>query len=249
MTQNLLIVDDDPGLRDLLQRYLSEQGYIVATVGDGIALDQYLEENTTDLIILDLMLPGEDGLSIAKRLRKTMNTPIIILSARGDEVDRIVGLEIGADDYLAKPFNPRELLARIRAVMRRQVNYLSDEQQATTQDIHRFGPYQLDFTNRSLSREDHNIPLTSAEYDLLKMMLEHPNRVLSRDMLIDQLKGYDRSPFDRSIDVRITRLRRKLEKEPKSPEYIRTIWGAGYMFTPKGSMPGAKPRSKPGPDS
>lgn len=237
MTKQLLIVDDDPGLRELLQRYLREQDYSVATAGDGTAMDQHLLQNTVDLIILDLMLPGEDGLSIAKRLRKTMNTPIIILSAKGDEVDRIVGLEVGADDYLAKPFNPRELLARIRAVMRRQRPVEADDQNSTSQDICCFGPYQLDFTTRSLSCEGRNISLTSAEYELLRAMVEHPNRVLSRDMLIESLKGYDRSPFDRSVDVRITRLRRKLENDPKSPEYIRTIWGVGYMFTPKGSMP------------
>ena len=237
MEARILIVDDDPGLRELLQQYLTDQGYSVDSVPDGNAMDRYLADNMVDLIILDLMLPGEDGLTIAGRLSKSTQIPIIILSARGEDVDRIVGLEVGADDYLAKPFNPRELLARIRAVLRRQHAEEAAGAESTEHRVRDFGPFRLNLTTRILSRDGVETTLTSGEYALLEALVEHPNRVLSRDALVDLLKGYDRSPFDRSIDVRITRLRRKIEPDPKSPTYIRTIWGAGYMFTPQGAAP------------
>jgi len=232
-SEHLLVVDDDAGLRELLERYLGEQGYQVSTVENGEAMDQFLGAQRPDLIILDLMMPGEDGLSIASRLSASSDVPIIILSARGEEVDRIVGLEIGADDYLPKPFNPRELLARIRSVLRRNSsNTLQAE--STDGHLHQFGPFEINFDNRTLYRGNDLIDLTSGEYDLLVSLIEHPNRVLSRDTLVDLLKGYDRSPFDRSIDVRVTRLRRKIEEDPANPIFIRTVWGAGYMFTPAG---------------
>jgi len=225
----ILIVDDDPRLRELLSRYLGEQGYITNAVADGVAMSQHLDNEPTDLIILDLMLPGDDGLTLARRLRQSSNTPIIILSARGDEVDRIVGLEVGADDYLAKPFSPRELLARIRAVLRRRC---AGDNSSPATSIRSFGPYQLNLGNRSLVQGSEEIPLTTGEIDLIEVFTGRPNRVLSRDQLVDLLKGYDRSPFDRSVDVRITRLRRKIERDPKNPRLIRTVWGKGYMFTP-----------------
>lgn len=234
-TAQLLVVDDDVGLRELLERYLGEQGYQVSTVEDGAAMDEFLTHNQPDLIILDLMLPGEDGLSIASRLHSNSDIPIIILSARGEEVDRIVGLEIGADDYLPKPFNPRELLARIRSVLRRH-SVTPEQAQADNTSSYQFGPFILNLDNRTLYRDDTAIDLTSGDYDLLVAMTEHPNRVLSRDTLVDLLKGYDRSPFDRSVDVRVTRLRRKIENDPANPVYIRTVWGAGYMFTPEGDQ-------------
>lgn len=237
MEARILIVDDDPGLRELLQRYLTDQGYSVASVEDGVSMDKYLVMNTVELIVLDLMLPGEDGLAIAGRLSKSTHIPIIILSARGEDIDRIVGLEVGADDYLAKPFNPRELLARIRAVLRRQQVAEDSQSESTARKTHDFGPFRLNLSTRILMCENEETPLTSGEYALLKALVEHPNRVLSRDALIGLLKGYDRSPFDRSIDVRITRLRHKIEPDPKAPTYIRTIWGAGYMFTPQGTAP------------
>lgn len=237
MEARILIVDDDPGLRELLQRYLTDQGYSVASAEDGVAMDRHLAENPVDLIILDLMLPGEDGLTIAGRLSKSTPIPIIILSARGEDIDRIVGLEVGADDYLAKPFNPRELLARIRAVMRRRQGADSGEEKDGARKIREFGPFRLDLTARILSRDGEETALTSGEYMLLEALVGHPNRVLSRDALVDLLKGYDRSPFDRSVDVRITRLRRKIEPDPKAPIYIRTVWGVGYMFTPQGTVP------------
>ena len=230
-TEHLLVVDDDPELRALLARYLGEQGFRVSAVADGAAMDAWLEHAQPDLVILDLMLPGEDGLSIARRLRTHSAIPIIMLSARGEDVDRIVGLEVGADDYLPKPFNPRELLARIRAVLRRPA---PASVTAAANSRYHFGPYTLDIESHTLLRNREEIALTAGEFALLRVLVENPNHVLSRDRLIDLLKGYDRSPFDRSIDVRVTRLRRKLEDDPSAPRYLRTVWGEGYMFTPKG---------------
>jgi len=235
MTQknpHILVVDDDPNLHELLGRYLSEQGFEVTAVEDGVAMDKFLATRSTDLIILDLMLPGEDGLSIAKRLRSDRDTPIIMLSARGEEVDRIVGLEVGADDYLPKPFNPRELLARIRAVLRRPTAPSNPESESSQQQIYSFGPFRLDPVTQELTRGEEKVSLTSGEFALLKIFVERPNRVLSRDTLVDMLKGFVRSPYDRSIDVRITRLRRKIENDPTSPVYIHTVWGEGYRFSP-----------------
>ena len=225
----ILIVDDDPDLRELLQRYLGEQGFAVAGVHDGIAMDHYLEAHTADLIILDLMLPGEDGLSIAKRVRSSHDTPILMLSARGEDIDRIVGLEVGADDYLAKPFNPRELLARIRAILRRRRP--EDGTAANETALVTFGTCSLDLGSRTLTRDNEPVALTSGEFSLLKIFVEHPNRVLSRDWLLDVLSGYERSPYDRSIDVKVTRLRRKIEADPTTPVFIQTVWGEGYLFS------------------
>ncbi len=226
----LLVVDDDAELRELIDQYLSGQGFEVETVEDGVAMDERLAVAQFDLIILDLMLPGEDGLSIAKRLKSDADIPIVILSAQGDDVDRIVGLEVGADDYLPKPFNPRELLARIRAVLRRTAG------QPRTSEVDderfRFGTYTLDVPAHRLTRGDEVIALTSGEFDLLLVLVRHPNRVLDRDRILDLLTGAERSPFDRSIDVRVTRLRSKIEVDPSNPKYIKTVWGKGYMFCP-----------------
>ncbi|EXJ17211.1 response regulator [Imhoffiella purpurea] len=230
----ILVVDDDPGLRALLGDYLAREGFEVGGAEDGRAMDAWLEQQDTDLIILDLMLPGEDGLTLTRRLRAKTEVPIIMLSARGDDVDRIVGLEVGADDYLAKPFNPRELLARIRAVLRRQ-RLIGHGDEIPAHEIIRFGPYRLDPIQYELRRDDQPVTLTSGEFELLRVLAEHPDRVLDRDRLLDLLKGYERSPFDRSIDVQIARLRAKIEPETKHPRYIRTIWGKGYMFTPMGN--------------
>ena len=237
----ILIVDDDPKLGDLLVRYLSEQELLARVVQDGLQMDAVLAQDTFDLIILDIMLPGEDGLSIARRLRAHSSIPIIMLSARGEDIEKIIGLEVGADDYLAKPFNPRELLARIRAVLRRP----ADTQNAPVKDdsiIHTFGPFQLNLSNHSLLnnsllKDKQTVELTSGEFDLLEAFVKHANHVLSRDQLIDHLKGYERSPFDRSIDVRVTRLRKKLGNN----DYIRTIRGTGYMFV---TNPAPNPESK-----
>ncbi len=230
MTQRLLVVDDEKKLRDLLKAYLSNEGYSVEAVEDGIAMDKYLAHNDVDLVILDLVLPGEDGLSIGRRLQQQKSLPFIILSARGEELDKIVGLEIGADDYLSKPFNPRELLARIRSVLRR-CNSISQTEQDNTIHSMSFGPFLLNLDNHQLRKDDIEIPLTKSEFTLLRTFLENPNRVVTRDTLLEQTKGYDHSPLDRSIDVCVGRLRRKIEIDPSEPIYLRTIWGSGYLFT------------------
>ena len=223
--QKLLLVDDDPELQELIAAFLEKQGYGVVAVGDGRAMDRALSHEDVDLLILDLMLPGEDGLSIAKRLKRNTNTPIIIVSAQGEDVDRIVGLEVGADDYMAKPFNPRELLARVRAVLRRATN-------ASSTEVAEFGDFRVDLNARQLTKAGRAVPLTSGEFDLLDIFVRYPNRVLDRDRLLDLLTGAERSPFDRSIDVRITRLRSKIEYNASAPVFIRTVWGKGYMFCP-----------------
>ena len=230
---NLLVVDDDPELRELTQAYLEQQGFSVTCVESGEAMDAHLAEHTADLIILDLMLPGEHGLSIAQRLKKHSSIPIIIVSAQGEDVDRIVGLEVGADDYLAKPFNPRELLARVRAVLRRSqpVAPVAGAGAASVE----FGEFALDANAHRLTKNGETVPLTSGEFDLLSILVAHPNKVLDRDRILDLLTGAERSPFDRSIDVRVTRLRAKIEPDATNPVYIRTIWGKGYMFCPAGN--------------
>ena len=228
----LLVVDDDPGIRDLLCRYLGEQGFRIAAVEDGKSMDVWLAENTPDLVILDLMLPGEDGLSLARRLRSDHQLPIVMISARGEEVDRIVGLEVGADDYLPKPFNPRELLARVRAVLRRNSPIVDTESSAASIVV--FGPFRLEPDKRVLYRDTTEVDLSRAEFELLEVLVDHPNRVLSRDFIMECLGGNDRDPFDRSIDVRVTRLRHKIEEDPAKPGFIRTVWGIGYQFAPEG---------------
>lgn len=227
----ILVVDDDADLRGLLSEYLEREGLLVATAGNAKAMRDWLDTQTADLIILDLMLPGEDGLSLVRWLRSQGDTPIIMVSGRGDEVDRIVGLEVGADDYLPKPFNPRELLARIRAVLRRGA---VPKVAADAEERISFGPFLLDLPARRLRRCGVPVALTGGEFDLLRIFAERPNRVLNRDHLLDLLRGYDRAPFDRSIDVQVARLRSKIEDNSKNPRYIRTVWGKGYLFTPRG---------------
>jgi DNA-binding response OmpR family regulator len=229
---HILVVDDDAGIRDLLGEYLGQQGYRVETARDGKEMDERIARIRPALVVMDLMLPGEDGLALTRRLKASVGCPVIMLSARGEDIDRIVGLEVGADDYLPKPFNPRELLARIRAVLRRGEPTVPA--QSDTARIRRFGEFELDLDAQRLMRGEEEIPLTHAEFALLEVFVEHPNRALSRDQIMDWLKGYERDPFDRSIDVRVTRLRRKLEPDPANPVYIRTVWGQGYLFNPKG---------------
>jgi DNA-binding response OmpR family regulator len=229
---HLLVVDDDRETRELLSLYLGQQGFDVAVVEDGKAMDAWLADNTTDLVILDLMLPGEDGLSIARRLQSDHDLPIVMISARGEELDRIVGLEVGADDYLPKPFNPRELLARVRAVLRRSVT--SDALPRERGKQYQFSEFRFDGEKRILYRGTEEVVLSRAEFELLQVFVKRPNRVLSRDQIMDWLSGGDRDPFDRSIDVRVTRLRHKIEDDPSDPKLIRTVWGVGYQFTPEG---------------
>ena len=225
----ILVVDDDEGLRELLVRYLSDNGYEAAGVADGQAMKRHLSSHPVDLLLLDVMLPGEDGLTLARELGSRGGPPIIMLSARGEEVDRIVGLEVGADDYLPKPFSHRELLARVAAVLRRR------QPVAATGRIRRFGPFEVDLESHRLTRNGEEVDVSGAEFALLKVLLENPDRVLGRDALVELLKGYERAPFDRMVDVRVTRLRRKIEPDPAHPIYLRTVWGEGYLFSPGGT--------------
>ena len=227
----LLVVDDDPEIRELTEEYLTQQGFIVHCVDSGEAMDAFLAEHSVDLIVLDLMLPGEHGLTIARRLKNESQIPIVIVSAQGDDIDRIVGLEVGADDYLPKPFNPRELLARIRAVLRRAGSAAGGEAAAGKVT---FGEFELDVSAHRLTRNGEPVALTSGEFDLLAILVSNPNKVLDRDRILDLLTGAERSPFDRSIDVRVTRLRGKIEADPSAPLFIKTVWGKGYMFCPDG---------------
>lgn len=254
---HVLVVDDDPDLCQLLADYLGVNGFVVETVGDGVALREALARHVPDVIVLDLMLPGEDGLSLVRAVKARWAVPILMLSARGEEMDRVIGLEVGADDYMAKPFGPRELLARVRALVRRQAHVAGGVEQTgvaqaevgghvapgpaapapgeSPQAWARFGPFALDTASRRLMRADAEVVLTTAEFDLLAVLVARPNRVLSRDTLVSLLKGYDRDAFDRSIDNRVTRLRRKLEDDPAAPAYIRTVRGEGYLFNPLGA--------------
>lgn len=229
---HLLVVDDDPEIRELIEAYLVQQGFKVTCAQSGAQMFEHLAAERFDLIVLDLMLPGEHGLSLAGRVKRELNTPIIIVSAAGEDVDRIVGLEVGADDYLSKPFNPRELLARIRAVLRRAAGQAPAP--AANAERFRFGAYILDALTHRLTRGNDEVPLTTGEFDLLAVFVRHPNRLLDRDRILDLLTGAERLPFDRSIDVRVTRLRSKIEADPSNPRFIKTIWGKGYMFCPEG---------------
>jgi len=228
----LLVVDDDPEIRELTEAYLTQQGFLVHCVESGEAMDAYLVNHSVDLVVLDLMLPGEHGLAIARRLKNDSQIPIVIVSAQGDDIDRIVGLEVGADDYLPKPFNPRELLARIRAVLRR-AGKIGGEGEIGEGRL-AFGEFELDISSHRLTRDGTAVALTSGEFDLLSILVSNPNKVLDRDRILDLLTGAERSPFDRSIDVRVTRLRGKIEDDPSAPMFIKTIWGKGYMFCPDG---------------
>ena len=229
----IIVVDDDARLRDLLNRYLTEQGYSVRAVGDGNELNRWLARERHDLIVLDLMMPGEDGLSICRRLRgQGEKIPIIMLTAKGDEVDRIVGLEIGADDYLAKPFNPRELVARIQAVLRRAPAQETPGAPSAETKIVEFGGFSFNLAARTLARDGADIVLTTGEFALLKVLVQHPRTPLSRDKLMELARGREFGAFDRSIDVQISRLRKLIESDPAKPAHIQTVWGFGYVFVP-----------------
>ena len=234
--QKILVVDDDLRLRDLLKRYLGEQGFAVDTVPDAPAMDRQMQRVRYDLLVLDLMLPREDGLAVCRRLRAAGdNVPIIMLTAKGDDVDRIVGLEMGADDYLAKPFNPRELVARIHAVLRRQLARATPGAPTAQPTQVAFGPYVLDLSTRRLAREGEPISLTTGEFSLLKALVLHPRQPMSRDKLMELARGRELESTDRSIDVQVSRLRKLLAEDPQDPRYIQTVWGFGYVFVPDGA--------------
>lgn len=228
----VLVVDDDREVALLLERYLSAQGFAVSAVASGRAMLDRLGEGVIDLILLDLGLPGEDGLDLTRHLHEHWHGPVIIITGRGDSVDRIVGLELGADDYVTKPFDLRELLARIRSVLRRTGQPSSSPPGDGSQPAYRFSGYRLEPHRRTLTAETGEpVALTSGEYELLRVLVTHPNRVLSRDELMNHLYGRDSGPFDRAVDVQIGRLRRKIEPDPAAPTLIKSVRGAGYMFS------------------
>jgi two-component system, OmpR family, phosphate regulon response regulator OmpR len=231
----ILVIDDDLRLRDLLQRYLAEQGFSVHTVSDAQGMDKLLARERFDLLVLDLMLPGEDGLSICRRLRGGKNTiPVIMLTAKGEDVDRIVGLEMGADDYLPKPFNPRELVARINAVLRRRTAPLPPGAPSAEPEKVSFGNMTVNLATRTIERDGSSISLTTGEFALLKVLVTHPRTPLSRDKLMELARGREYEVFDRSIDVQVSRLRKLVERDPAHPGFIQTVWGFGYVFVPDG---------------
>ena len=230
--EKILIVDDDPGLRRLLERFLTEQGYRVRSVENVEQMDRLLARELFQLLVLDLMLPGEDGLAVCRRLRAGQAAPaIIMLTAKGDDVDRIVGLEMGADDYLPKPFNPRELLARINAVLRRRAP-AGPPGAPVAGGVHEFGDFSLDLSTRTLTRAGKTVSLTTGEFSVLKVLVQHPRQPLSRDKLMELARGREYEVFDRSIDVQISRLRKIVEEDPSHPKHIQTVWGFGYVFVP-----------------
>jgi len=227
---HVLIVDDDIEIRNLLRTYLERHDYRVSTAANGREMRAVMEQSRPDLIILDLMLPGEDGLVLCRNLRVGSNVPIIMLTAHGEEMDRIVGLEMGADDYVPKPFSPRELLARIKSVLRRARSLPGDMRQSET-GFYRFAGWTLDTATRNLtSPTSVVVPLSGTEYRLLSIFLAHPNRVLTRDQLVDLTQSRDADPFDRAIDVQVSRLRHRLEDDAREPAIIKTVRGQGYVL-------------------
>jgi len=231
-TPHILIVDDHKEIRDLVGRFLKQHGMRVSAVPDGKSMTKALSENRIDLIVLDLMLPGEDGLTLCRNLRVDSSVPVIMLTAMGEETDRIVGLEMGADDYLAKPFNPRELLARIKAILRR-ARSLPGVKTLPEEAIVSFENWTFNIAKRQLQADDNIvIPLSTGEYNLLLTFIHRPGHVLNRDQLMDLTQGKEATPFDRSIDTQVSRLRKKIEVDPKDPQIVKTVWGGGYVFTP-----------------
>jgi len=229
----ILVVDDDQRLRDLLVKYLGGEGFEVKAVPDSGAMDKQLARERYDLLVLDLMLPGEDGLAICRRLRAQPGSPaIVMLTAKGDDVDRIVGLEMGADDYLPKPFNPRELLARVNAVLRRRAPAGPPGAPVGTTELFQFGHFSFSLSTRTLTRAGKPVPLTTGEFSVLKVLVQHPRQPLSRDKLMELARGREYEVFDRSIDVQISRLRKIVEEDPSHPKHIQTVWGFGYVFVP-----------------
>ena len=236
-TPKLLVVDDDPRLRDLLRRYLGENGFQVFVADNGVTMNRLWLRERFDALILDLMMPGEDGLLILRRLREQKDTtPIIMLTARGEDVDRIVGLEMGADDYIPKPFNPRELLARIHAVLRRRPAADAPGAPSMTDEVVKFGEFELDLGTRVLRKNGEPVPLTTGEFAVLKAFARHPKQPLSRDKLMEIARGREYEAFDRSLDVQVSRLRKMIEPDPSKPRFLQTVWGVGYVFIPDGGQ-------------
>lgn len=238
----ILVVDDDPRLRDLLRRYLGENGFVVSVADGGQSMNRLWMRERFDALVLDLMMPGEDGLQILRRLRSTKDmTPIIMLTARGEDVDRIVGLELGADDYIAKPFNPRELLARIHAVLRRRPAADQPGAPSLENAVVKFGEFELDLGRRELRKNGQSVSLTTGEFAVMKAFARHPRVPLSRDKLMEMARGREYEAFDRSLDVQVSRLRKLIEPDPAKPKYLQTVWGLGYVFIPDDEPAAEKP--------
>lgn len=230
-TPHILVVDDHKEIRELVAKFLKKDGFRASTAPDGRGMQKILTESNIDLIVLDLMLPGDDGLTLCRQLRSESAIPVIMLTAKGEEIDRVLGLEMGADDYVTKPFSSRELLARIKAVLRRAQSLPLTQENLNEECCH-FADWKLDMAKRELvSAENVIVPLSTGEYDLLHAFINHPQRVLSRDQLLDIARGRAAVSFDRSIDTQVSRLRRKIEDDPKDPIIIKTVWGGGYIFT------------------
>ena len=234
---HIAVVDDHRDIRDLVGKYLTQHGYRISLAESALALRRLLERSALDLVVLDVMMPGEDGLSLCRHLRSTTDLPVILLTAMAEETDRIVGLEVGADDYVSKPFNPRELLARIKAVLRR-VQSLPPQKGRLATKVVRFDRWTFDISRRELVGHDSvAVPLSTAEFRLLCAFLDHPGLVLSRNQLLDLTVGRDADPFDRSIDNQVSRLRKKIEADPKVPALIKTHWGGGYSLVAEVEQP------------
>lgn len=233
-SSTILIVDDDRDIRQLLADYLESNGYRALAAADGSAMWKILDESRPDLIVLDLNLPGDDGLTLCRKLRATSTLPVIMLTARNEPLDRILGLEMGADDYLPKPFNPRELVARIGAVLRRKGPDEIPGAPSETPQTFEFGQFVLDLGTRTLKKNGETVPLTTGEFSVLKVFARHARQPLSREKLMELARGREYEVFDRSLDVQISRLRKLIEPDPSSPLYIQTVWGLGYVFIPEG---------------
>lgn len=232
---HIIVVDDDAGVRATVAEYLLRNGFLVSEADGGDGLRKVMAERPIDLAILDINMPGEDGLTLAREIRGMGPAGVIMLTANNEDIDKVVGLEVGADDYITKPYNPRELLARIRAVLRRVGNGPAHAAATMGREVH-VGKCMLNLDSRKLYGPDGaEVPLTAMEFDLLRCFAEHPARVLSRDQLLDMAHHKTEEPFDRSIDTRITRIRRKIEADPAKPQAIKTVRGAGYVFAPSGS--------------
>ncbi|WP_133718932.1 response regulator [Methylocaldum gracile] len=238
MNANILVVDDEPCIREMLAEYLGKHGFRVWQAESALKAREVLGKESIDLAVLDITMPGEDGLSLARHIRESQTTAVIMLTAADSVTDRVVGLEIGADDYLAKPCDPRELLARIKSVLRRTITSVAEPDQsiaARPAQLVRFGCCQLDLeSHRLLSESGRELPITNGEFDLLKVFATHPNRVLSRDQILDLTQRRSWDPFDRSVDICVTRVRKKIEPNPEHPRFIKTVRGVGYRFVPDG---------------
>ncbi|CAM2192329.1 response regulator [Paraburkholderia sp. A1RI_3L] len=239
MTEHVLLVDDDPVVRDLVREYLQSHGFAVSVLYDGAGLKRRLEMERPSIVVLDVMMPEQDGITALRQLRATGdNIPVIFLTARSDVIDRVVGLELGADDYLPKPFDPRELVARIRTVLRRQSTVSPGAPEI--RPSYRFGPFEVDFAARELRRNGERVPLRSSEFATLKIFVKNEMTVITRAQLNERLRGHSATYRDRSLDVSIWRLRRLIETDPSEPRYIQTVWGQGYIFVPQGETGAAE---------